>query len=70
MGHHTDQEKIDAIRVIMKIDEALSDLLDGMDWTEIQAETGMPADRCKEIVNLTRHPGEYSLRQMMGLPKL
>ena len=70
MGNHTDQEKIDVVKNLMRAHDALTDLLDGKDWIDIQSETGLPKERCKEIVKLTCTHGEYDLMQMMGLPNL
>lgn len=33
---------------------ALSDLLDGENWYDIQYSTGLPEDRCKEIIKLCK----------------
>jgi len=35
-----------------KLREALSDLLDGEEWWDIQYNTGFPEERCKEFLRL------------------
>lgn len=42
------------IERLTKIHKAAIDLVDGLNWMDIRAQTGMQEDRCKEILKIIR----------------
>ena len=57
-GYHARDELVAKLEIECKErDEALSDLLDGLDCHDVQFNTGLPIERCVEICKMKRREG-------------